>query len=239
VLLGDVIACATLSVPDMGGASTRGGAEKDAGAENAAGVHARNSPKPRLSLNVAGGEGRRSGMALWFASAFGDVRGVVGALRAGVSAASLSPLDPCAWWLASAPRPPASRSPRVSLPQTAESGADEAAHDGQATTPVHAGRRPRRGTLEETMRSMAQMRLVSSLHLALRWVRLDAGDLSLPSRRLPRRTVCKGVWPRRLLLYCAHAGTRMQNDAPNNMTRIRTPQHASWWQEELPHTWPL
>jgi hypothetical protein len=40
-------------------------------------------------------------------------------------------------------------------------------------------------------------------------------------------------------LYCAHAGTRMQNDAPNNMTRIRTPQHASWWQEELPHTWPL
>ena len=86
VLLGDVIACATLSVPDMGGASTRGGAEKDAGAENDAGVHARNSPKPRLSLNVAGGEGRRSGMALWFASAFGDVvgEGISGVERSGV-----------------------------------------------------------------------------------------------------------------------------------------------------------
>jgi len=110
-----------------------------------------------FSLNVAGGEGRRSGMALWLASAFGDVRGVVGALNAGVRAGSLSPLDPYAWWLASAPRPHTAR-----------------------TAPCASGgsSRVKPSSCASSTTAQMSMRLMSSLHLALRWLRLDAGLLS-------------------------------------------------------------
>ncbi len=216
----------------MHGPSKRGGAENDAGVD---GARAPNSPTPGLSLIVAGGEGRRSAMALWFASAFGDVRGVVGALKAGVSAASLSPLDPCAWWLASTPSPPTSRLPRVSLPQAAQGGGHQTAHGGQASTRVHARRRSRRGTWGDRMLSTTQMRLVSSLHLALRWVRLDAGDLS-PSSLPPLASCHADRMQGRLAPFSCVVCMQRQG---GRMTRKRTAQHASWWQAELLHTWPL
>ncbi len=125
-----------------------------------------------FSLNAAGGEGRRSGLALSFASAFGDVRGVVGALKAGVRAGSLSPFDPYAWWLASAPRSHTARTaPRVS---------------GSST-------RVKPSPFASSTTAQMSMRLMSSLHLALRWLHLDAGLLSPHTayRLLSAHTACR------------------------------------------------
>ena len=142
-----------------------------------------------FSLNVDRGEGRRSGMALWFASAFGDVRGVVGALNAGVRVGSLSPLDPYAWWLASAPRP-----------HTACT-----AHGASGSST-----RVKPSPCASSTTAQMSMRLMSSLHLALRWLHLDAGHLS-PSLHIasPKaHRVCvymcvKLVLSSRVCFFCA------------------------------------
>jgi hypothetical protein len=138
---------ATMSPPLPPLPSTAAGDGLDAGVD-----------APNLAgFSLAGGEGRRSGMALWLASAFGDVRGVVGALNAGVRAGSLSPLDPYAWWLASAPRPHAARTAHC-------------ASGGRS--------RVKPSSYASSTTAQMSMRLMSSLHLALRWLRLDAGLLS-------------------------------------------------------------
>lgn len=145
-----------------------------------------------LSAQRGGAGAGRSAVGMWFAAAFGDAGGVAHALKLGVSALSMSPVDPHGWWLRCASS--ARQAEEVVARRAASRRAKRAA--GGAGGGAHA----RQGSLEKgqggggvgkrVVRKLWQQQVggrgvpgmrekgmawVSSLHLALRWRNFDAG----------------------------------------------------------------
>ena len=121
-------------------------------------------------ITVSGGSGAgggRSGVGLWFASAFDDVEAVAAAVRAGVGVGLLSPIDPREWWASC-------HSALRASPPKARANAQAAIQLGRG-----AGWQ-RQGSVGAGLRELGMDR-VSALHLALRWQSASSARMLIAS----------------------------------------------------------
>ena len=121
-------------------------------------------------ITVSGGSGAgggRSGVGLWFASAFDDVEAVAAAVRAGVGVGLLSPIDPREWWASC-------HSALRASPPKARANAQAAIQLGRG-----AGWQ-RQGPVGAGLRELGMDR-VSALHLALRWQSVSSARMLIAS----------------------------------------------------------